>query len=81
MTVEPDVMPPKSRSRRASLSGNTLSVSLKILGFSSWKDLEPGRYEELVFIRQSHLEMIFILLYTQNRNKIIYLSFSKLQTR
>ena len=60
MTVEPDVMPPKSRSRRASLSGNTLSVSLKILGFSSWKDLEPGRYEELVFIRHSHLEMILI---------------------
>ena len=53
MTVEPDIMPPKSRSRRASLSGNTLSVSLKILGFSSWKDLEPGRYEEFVFILRS----------------------------
>ena len=49
MTVEPDIMPPKSRSRRASLSGNTLSVSLKILGFSSWKDLEPGRYEEFFY--------------------------------
>ena len=46
MTVEPDIMPPKSRSRRTSVSGNTLSVSLKILGFCSWKDLEPGRYEE-----------------------------------
>ena len=78
MTVEPDIMPPKSRSRRTSLSGNTLSVSLKILGFSSWKDLEPGRYEELVFIRHSQLESS---CYTQNRNKIIYLSFPKLQTR
>ena len=62
MTVEPDIMPPKSRSRRASLSGNTLSVSLKILGFSSWKDLEPGRYEEFVF-RLRSLEILLIMLY------------------
>ena len=65
MTVEPDIMPPKSRSRRASLSGNTLSVSLKILGFSSWKDLEPGRYEEFVFIRQSYSEVDSTLKFEQ----------------
>ena len=62
MTVEPDIMPPKSRGRRTSLSGNTLSVSLKILGFSSWKDLEPGRYEEFVFILRS-LEILLNMLY------------------
>ena len=73
MTVEPDIMPPKSRSRRTSLSGNTLSVSLKILGFSSWKDLEPGRYEEFVFILRSlkilrHYYLLIMLYFKEEKD-------------
>ena len=42
-TKEPDSSRSRSKSRRGSLSTYEINKALRVLGFCTWKDLEPGK--------------------------------------
>ena len=42
-TKEPDSSNSRSKSRRSSLSTYEINKALRVLGFCTWKDLEPGK--------------------------------------
>ena len=43
-TMSSDEKSTRSKTRRASLSPHELSMNLRALGFSTWKDLEPSKF-------------------------------------
>ena len=59
----------RPRSRRGSLSPHELSMSLRSLGFNTWKDLEPGRLnlsnyciENNIIFNMAQIEIFLIFL-------------------